>query len=128
MIEIFILGDHKWFPIIRRIFLAQLQKSKLPFLENFPRPVTTFHDHDRSFGKLTKTSHNHSHNYDNNHDRLSPLESWSWCTKNSKFCFGALGLSWSWHGHRPVTFLGDCNGSICFYYTSNDYILLCGYK
>ena len=55
MIEIFILGDHKWFPIIRRIFLAWLQKFIFPFLENFLRPVTTIavimtncqsHDHE----------------------------------------------------------------------------------
>ena len=41
MIKIFILGDHKWFPIIIRIFLAQLHKSKFLFLKNFPRLVTT---------------------------------------------------------------------------------------
>ena len=81
MIEIFILDDHKWFSNNqKKKFLAQLQKSKFPSLENFTRPVM-----------IMINRYHQSHDHD------------AW---NSNFCFGALRLSWPWwiyHDHDMVT-------------------------
>ena len=89
MIEIFILGDHKWFPIIRKKFLACLQKFIFLFLENLSKPVTTIImimimimiDHLKNFSRPVTTTfmimimimtdrHNHSHNHDTVTDLL----------------------------------------------------------
>ena len=81
MIEIYILGDHKWFPIIRKNFLAWLQKFKFLFLKNFPRPVITtvmiMTDHLENFLRPITTivmimtdRHHHSHDHDTVTDLL----------------------------------------------------------
>ena len=76
MIEIFILGDHKWFPIIRKNFLACLQKFIFSFLEFLPKPVTTI--------VMIMTDH-----LKTSREQSQP-QSWSW--------------RWPWHVSRFVTF------------------------
>ena len=78
MIEIFILGDHKWFPIIRKNFLACLQKLIFSFLENLPKPVTTI----IMIMTMIMTDY-----LETSREQSQPQ-------------------SWSWHGSRSVTFFG----------------------